>query len=112
MEFRLPLNFVSHTTDVAADGGILATVSDTLIGRVSAAMMENNGIYLLQAELQRPTTDADEELIRQALQQIDEKPWKVTRGKSNFISYMTHEITVDYDKILAEHVSAIQNDVT
>ena len=74
-------------------------------------MMESNGIYVLQAELKRPTTDADEELIRQALKQIDEKPWKITRGKSNFVSYMSHQITVDYDKILAEHVGAIQNDV-
>ena len=75
-------------------------------------MMENNGIYLLQAELKRPTTDADEELIRQALKQIDEKPWKATRGKCEFVTYLSHQVTVDYDKILAEHVGAIQNDVT
>ena len=103
---------MTRTTDAAADGGILASVSDALIARISAATMESNGLYVLQAELTRPTTDADEELIRQALKQIDERPWKIERCKSDFVSFMSHQITVDFDKISAGHVAAVQNDVT
>jgi len=111
LEFRIPLNFISRITDSAEDSGVLACVSDVLIARIAAATMNSNGLYVLKAELTRPTTAADAKLIRQALNEIDQRPWKITRCQSDFVSYMSHEITTDYDKIPAEHVVALQNKV-
>ena len=111
IEFRLPLNFVSRITDSAEDSGILACVSDVLIAKIAAATLKSNGLYVLKAELTRPTTYADEELIRQALKQIDQRPWKIARCQADFVSFMCHEITTDYDKLTTEHVVVLQNNV-